>query len=94
MQLASKRLMRPACTETPLLRKRLVRVHLSREGQEMPGIEGLMRWYRTGWCGGHYTVELAQIIEAVDNGDTRQYTLEGERVRIPRENVAFIQELK
>lgn len=55
-----------------------------------PSIEGLLVSYRTGRYGGHYVLELAKVLEAVD----ASVTLEGNRVRIPRERVAFVQELK
>ena len=67
--------------------KRLVRLHLL---NDLPSIEGLLGSYRTSRNGGHYTIELAKVIEAPD----ATLTLEGNRVRVPRERVAFVQELK
>lgn len=52
-------------------------------------MEGVLRSYRTDWHGGHYTLELAKVIE----GESRTVTLDGGRVRVPRENVVFVQEL-
>lgn len=70
-----------------MIRKRLVRVHLK---DDLPSIEGLVRTFVTDMNGGHYVVELARVLERAD----ATVTLEGSRVRIPRERVAFIQELK
>ena len=66
--------------------KRLVRIHLK---HDLPSVEGVMRSFTT-WGSWHYTVRLAKVVE----GETRTVTLEGGKVRIPRENVAFIQELR
>jgi len=67
--------------------RRHVRLHLH---GELPSLEGLLVSYRTGRYGNHYILELAKVIETVD----ASVTLEGNRVRVPRERVAFIQELK
>lgn len=56
---------------------------------DQPTIEGLLKSYWTWLSGRHYIVDLAAL--AVAPGQTRE--LEGERVRIPRENVSWIQEL-
>jgi hypothetical protein len=54
-----------------------------------PTIEGLLGSYRTKRFGDHYVVELAEL--AVAPGQTQE--LGGQRVRIPRENVSWVQEL-
>ena len=69
------------------MRKRLVRLHMK---NDLPSLEGLCRTFWTDWTGSHYVVELAKVVEGVD----RTITLEGGRVRVPRENVAFLQELR
>lgn len=56
---------------------------------DLPSLEGLLVSYRTQRQGGHYIIELAKVIESPD--DT--VTLTGDRVRVPRERVAFVQEL-
>lgn len=61
--------------------------------QDLPSIEGLLTGYFTWFRGGHYTVQLAQLLEATDVGEPRKFSLEGGRVRVPRERVAFVQEL-
>lgn len=48
-----------------------------------------MRTWST-WGTWHYTVRLAKVVE----GEQRTVTLEGGKVRIPRENVALIQVLR
>lgn len=55
----------------------------------MPSLEGIICRGGTDWHGGHYVIELPKMVERAGTS-----TLEGERVRIPRENVAWIQELK
>ena len=67
------------------MRKRLVRIHLK---GDLPSIEGVIRTWAT-WGTWHYTVRLAKVVE----GEQRTFTLEGDKVRIPRENVAFVQVL-
>lgn len=74
-----------------MTRKRLVRLHLE---NDLPSLEGLLDGYRTRWNGGHYTLRLAQLLEHSDGNQPVQYSLEGGRVRVPRERVAFVQELK
>jgi hypothetical protein len=67
-------------------RKRLVRLHL--EGSN-PSLEGLL----VGWPNrnaGHYVLKMAQMIERVDAA----VTLDGVAVRVPRERVVFVQELR
>lgn len=54
-----------------------------------PSVEGLLRGYGVGH-GGHYVVELASVVE----GENRTFKLQGDRVRIPRERVVFVQELR
>lgn len=54
-----------------------------------PTVEGLLRSYRTRRYGNHYVVEMAELIVAP--GQTQP--LEGSCVRVPRERVAWIQEL-
>ncbi len=68
------------------MRRRKVALHMHRDE---PTIEGLLGSYRTWWFGGHYVVRLAALVVAP--GQTQ--TLEGDKVRIPRENVAWVQEL-
>lgn len=68
------------------MRKRLVRVHLD---GDHPSIEGLVQSTRIR-RDGHYIVELASVIEA----EERSFKLEGDKVRIPRERVVFLQELR
>lgn len=58
--------------------------------EDLPSLEGLLVSYRTGRHGGHYILELVKVIEAPD----ATVTLDGNRVRVPRERVAFVQELK
>ena len=67
-------------------RKRKVAIHMRDDG---PTIEGLMETYRTDFNGGHYVVELAELVLAP--GKTQE--LEGRCVRVPRERVAWVQEL-
>jgi len=67
-------------------RKRKVAIHMREDG---PTVEGLLRSYRTDFSGGHYVVELAELVLAP--GKTQE--LEGRWVRVPRERVAWIQEL-
>ena len=55
-----------------------------------PTLEGLLRTYNTARNGGHYIIEMAEV--SVAPGRTEE--LEGRRVCIPREQVAWIQELK
>lgn len=69
------------------MRKRLARVHLV---DDLPSIEGLVRSYRSGLSGEHYVIELAKVLHGTDQTEA----LEGRRVLVPRERVAFIQELK
>lgn len=69
------------------MRKRLVRLHLA---DDLPSIEGLLVSYRTSRSGNHYVVELAKVLEGTD----QTVTLEGRRALVPRERVAFVQELK
>lgn len=54
-----------------------------------PSLEGILRSYRTDLHGDHYVLELATAVS-----ETGSFTLDGQHVRIPRERVAFIQELK
>ena len=54
-----------------------------------PTLEGLLRTYRTGRYGNHYVLEMAELIVAP--GQTQQ--LDGNSVRVPRERVAWVQEL-
>lgn len=69
------------------MRKRKVAVHMI--GSE-PTLEGLLRTYNTGLYGGHYVLELADVVVAP--GNTQE--LEGRRVvRVPRERVSWVQEL-
>lgn len=68
------------------MRRKLVRIHLK---GDLPSIEGVIRSWFT-WGTWHYTVRLAKIIE----GEERSFTLEGGQVRVPRENVAFVQVLR
>lgn len=65
-----------------LTRKRLVRVHFN--NQETT-IEGLL----CGRFAGHYVLQVANVLEAAD----RSVNLDG-KVKIPRENVLFYQELR
>ena len=69
-----------------MIRRKLVRVHYK---SDLPSVEGVMRSFAT-WGTWHYTVRLAKVIE----GESRTVTLEGGKVRIPRENVAMVQELR
>lgn len=66
--------------------RRLVRLHLV---GDLPSLEGVLRTYRTARNGNHYILELVKVIQSPD----ASLTLEGEAVRVPREQVAFIQEL-
>lgn len=67
--------------------KRLVRLHFREDGT--PSLEGLLCGYRTHRSGNHYVLGLVKVIKSADES----YTLDGETVRVPRERVAFIQEL-
>lgn len=64
-----------------------MRLHFKQDN--LPSLEGIQRTWRTDWHGGHYVLELPKMVEAQGTS-----TLEGDRVRVPRENVAWIQELK
>lgn len=68
------------------MRKKLVRIHLK---HNLPSVDGVMRTWAT-WGTWHYTLHLASVVE----GETRSFTLDGSKVRIPRENVAFVQVLR
>ena len=57
---------------------------------DTPSIEGILIGYRTGRTG-HYIVEQAAIVSA---NQAQPVELTGNRVRVPRERVAFIQELR
>lgn len=70
-----------------MIRKRLVRLHLD---NDQPSIEGVLESYRTGLAGGHYVVRLAKVWES----PSASVSLEGNKVRVPRERVVFVQELK
>lgn len=74
----------------PFWKKPLVRLHL-KDG--MPSLEGVLDSYWTGWTADHYTLRLAHMLEANDSVDAARYSLDGNRVRVPRERVAFVQEL-
>ena len=63
-----------------------MRIHLK---GELPSLEGVIRSWAT-WGTWHYTLRLAKVVE----GEKRSFTLEGGKVRIPRENVAFVQVLR
>lgn len=58
--------------------------------KEGPTIEGLLRSWNPQRFGGHYVVELAELASAP--GQTHQLQGEGV-VRVPRENVSWVQEL-
>jgi hypothetical protein len=64
-------------------RRRLVRLHL--EG-EQPSVEGVL----TGFWAGHYVLQLARVFETAD----ASHSLEGPSVRVPRERVVLVQELR
>ncbi len=66
-----------------LWRKRLVRLHL--EGSQ-PSIEGIL----TGFWANHYVLATATVLETPE----RSYELDGLSVRVPRERVVMVQELK
>ena len=65
-------------------RKRLVRLHL--EGQD-PSLEGIL----SGHWDGHYILRLAKVIASTDG---QPFELTGSTVKVPRERVIFIQELR
>ncbi len=69
-----------------LLRRRLVRLHL--EGNA-PSLEGVLTGYPLHHAG-HYVLRLPALVEAED----RTVSLDGPVVRVPRERVAFCQELR
>ncbi len=63
-----------------------MRIHLK---ADLPSIDGVLRTWMT-WATWHYTVRLAKVV----GEENETYTLEGGQVRIPRENVAFVQVLR
>jgi hypothetical protein len=67
------------------MRRRKVAVHM--RGSD-PTIEGLLRSWWTWRFGRHYVVEMADLMLAP--GNTQEL---GGTVRIPRENVSWIQVL-
>ena len=67
--------------------KRLVRVHFV---DDTPSLEGILLRFRTG-LSAHYIVEQAAVVSP---GAAQPVQLTGNRVRVPRERVAFIQELR
>lgn len=73
-----------------MFRRKLVRLHL-KDG--LPSLEGVLDSYWTAYTGDHYTLRLAQMLEASDSTEAVKYSLDGGRVRVPRERVAFVQEL-
>lgn len=54
-----------------------------------PSIEGLLKSYRTRRYGQHYLIDHAVLVTAPD----QSRELEGNRVRVPRERVLWVQEL-
>ena len=67
------------------MRKRLVRMHLDADNPSLEGLTGRLPIFR----GSHYVLELASLIE----GEERTFKLDGNRVRVPRERVVFLQYL-
>lgn len=63
-----------------------MRLHLVGDSPSLEGLVASTRIRRDG----HYVVELASVIE----GESRSFKLEGDRVRVPREQVVFLQELR
>lgn len=64
-------------------RRRLVRLHLDGNA---PSVEGVF----VGFWAGHYVLRVATLIEA----ETRSHELEGTCVKVPREKVVLVQELR
>ncbi len=60
-------------------------MHLDADNPSLEGLVGRLPVSR----GAHYVLELASLIE----GEERTFKLDGERVRVPRERVVFLQEL-
>lgn len=74
----------------PIWKKKLVRLHLV---DGLPSLEGVLDSYWTGYTADHYVLRLAHMLESNDSTEAAKYSLDGTRVRVPRERVAFVQEL-
>ena len=65
-----------------ILRKRLVRLHL--DGNK-PTLEGVL----VNFWAGHYVLRTSNLIA----GESQTIALDGPEVRVPKENVVFVQVL-